>query len=219
MRFTRGWKLAIALLGAMALLMQGSAYATVTWTLSNYAHSAFANSTTDNTTGSYIPTDSLTVLPSGWPVAEANDATSPFGSNSPQNGDVVASGTVTAKWFTTFCSTATLSMTGKWVEPIDSGAPANSVAEINMTTSIFSTKVYILKVNGVYEIDTPSMPSGDICSSTTAGDTNVTVDATVSGTTRHVTQNPSTAGTYTSTGTWHDTNGTTHTDTASVTIT
>jgi hypothetical protein len=208
---------ALALAGAVALVAGGPASASVTWTLSDYHVNAYADSTTDNVTGSAIPTDSLTVLPSGWRVAEADNSTSPFGNNSPVNGDVVANGTATARW-QPFCTHSQLALTGKWVEPIDAGAPANTVAQINMQSTLFTTKVYILKVNGVYEIDVPTMPSAFICASTTDGETVTTVLGTVANTTRHVTQNPSTAGTYTATGTWHDTTGATHTDTPSVTI-
>jgi hypothetical protein len=211
------WKGVLALAGALSLLMTSAAYATLTWTLSDYTHDAYADSTTDIVYGSFIATDSLTIMPAGWGVAEANDLTSPV-QPPPQNGDTVATGTVTAKWTALFCATSTLSFTGKWVEPIDSGAPANSVGEINMTTSIFSTKVYILKVNGVYEFDTPSMPSGNICTSTTAGEWVTKILGTVAGATRHVIRNPHTPGVYTMTVTWHDGGGGTHTETASVTI-
>jgi hypothetical protein len=216
MRLTRIWKLVFGIGLAMAL-MTGNAHASVTWTLSDYHASAYANSTTDTTYGSFIATDSTTTLPSGWKVAHADNATSPFGANSPNNGDTVATGTAIAKW-APFCTHSTLTLTGKWVEPIDSGAPANTVAQINMQSTIFTTKVFITLTSGIYKIVTPSMPSAFVCSSTTDGETVITVDGTVSGTSRHVTQNTSTTGTATATTVWHDTAGGTHNDSASVTI-
>lgn len=216
MRIKRAWKTVFGIGMAMAL-MTGTAHASVTWTLSDYHASAYANSTTDTTYGSLIATDSTTTLPSGWLVAHADNTTSPFGNNSPNNGDTVATGTATAKWWP-FCTHSTMNLTGTWVEPIGSGAPANTVAQIDMVSSIFTTHVYITLTSGIYKIVVPSMPSSFVCSSTTDGETVITVDGTVSGTTRHVSQNPSTTGTVTATTVWHDTNGGTHNDSASVTI-
>lgn len=209
MRFNRMFKRGLALAGALTLLSAAAAHAADSWTLSSYVHDAYANSSTTTDYGSAIPASQTTTMPTGWRIAHADDATSPFGSSSPVNGDTVATGTANAKW-QPFCSQTGLPMTGKWVEPIDSGAPANTVAQINMQTTIFTTKVFITKTSsGPYKIETPNMPSSVICSGG-ANSTSVTVDGTVSGTTRHVSENPTATGTYCESTTWTDTSSVTH---------
>jgi hypothetical protein len=221
MRFKRSCQFAFSLLAAMAM-MTGSASAThtdfTTWTLSSYVHDAYANSDTTVTYNATRATTQTTTLPSGWKVAHADNTTSPFGNNSPNNGDTVATGTAHAKWLP-FCIEGDKSITGKWVEPIDTGAPANTVAQINMQTSIFTTKAFVRLISGVYSVYVPDMPDEFVCSSTTNGSSSLTILGTVSGTTRHVAENPASAGTYTANTTYTDTGSTNHSDDVSVTIT
>jgi hypothetical protein len=218
----RGWKLACGVLGALALLANPASAHTdfSTWTLSSYVHDAYANSAVSVTFGSTRATTMTTTMPSGWRIAHADNATSPFGANSPNNGDVVATGTATARWNLLFCASTTQNLTGTWVEPIDSGAPANTVAQINMDNDLgITTKTFITLSSGIYKIEIPDMPDQFVCSSTTNGATALTMLATVSGTTRHVAQNPTATGSKTATTTYVDTTGTSHSDDVSVTIT
>lgn len=212
----------LCFVGALLALTE-VAGATHTWTytysLSDDTHDAYADATSSVTYGSYIAATSVTELPTGWRVAQQT-GTSPI-TPIPNDGDTVGYGTATARW-QPFCISSNLSLTAKWEATIDAGAPANTVAQVTITGgSLFNTQAYIVR-NGVndYDINVPQMPSAFVCSTTTNGAMTLTTYGTVPGSSpaRRIARNPASAGTYTGTMTYTDTNGVTHTASDDVTI-
>lgn len=225
----RALKLAFAVLIALALTGE-HASAThsgfYSFSVANTSAGANSNATSNATFGSTRPTTMQIIFPPGVLIAHANDATSPI-SPPPQDNDIVAEGTATARWNLLFCASSTQDLDGEWVEPIDAGAPSGTVAQINMVNALgFTTKTFVKLVNSDsyfnsphYVIDVPDMPDQYVCSSTTNGATTITTYGVVPGTSRKVAQNPASAGTYTGYGYYTDTTGATHTGSDTVTIT
>lgn len=220
MRHILRWKGLLAFLGAFTLLTQaaGAHHATFDFTLSNYSTNAYANSTSTTTFGSYRAASMEIELPDGWRVAQQTGTTpiSPI----PNDGDVIGTGSATARW-APFCTSSTMTLTPRWESTISASAPANTVAQVNVSSTLFITEAFIVR-NGTndYDIVVPDMPDTFVCSSTTNGSMTLTIHGTVSGSnpTRYVAQNPATAGTYTANMSYVDTAGTTHTGSDSVTI-
>lgn len=207
----RALKLAFGVLVAMALMTEHAAAHTdfSTWALSSYSTNAYADHNTTMNFGSTRATSMTIDLADGFTITYTE----------PNDGDVVGSGTATARWVLFFCASSTQNLTAYWETTINSGAPANTVAQVNIVNGIgFTTYAYITLSNGDYKIEIPDMPDQHVCSSTTNGSTSLTLLGTVAGTTRHVVQNPSTTGVKTSNNTYVDTTSTNHSDDVSVTI-
>lgn len=212
MRIKRGWKLVLGVLGALTLMTNPASAHTdfSTWTLSSYSTNAYADHVTGMTFGSTRATTMTIDVAPGFTVTYSQ----------PNDGDVVGSGTATARWWLLFCASSTQNLTAYWETTINGSAPANTVAQINIVNAIgFTTYAYVTLSSGDYKIQVPDMPDEQVCSTTTNGATSLTILGTVAGTTRHVIQNPSTTGTKTSTNTYVDTTGASHSDDVSVTIT
>jgi hypothetical protein len=126
-------------------------------------------------------------------------------------------------------TTATIS----WVEPIGSGAPAGTVAELKLQASPFpglniTKRAFIVKSNGDtfqsgshYDISIPDMPDEFACSgSTSVSDLTTYGFARAGGatTTRVVARNPATAGTYNVFIEYKDTQGVLHQEAAIYTV-
>jgi hypothetical protein len=193
------------------LLLAQSAGAThelnFTFTLANTAKDANSNVATHLEPGAYLPKDMTFHLPPGVKVAHADDATSPV-TPPPQDNDIVGEGDSTAKWVLMFCASSTSTLTARWQEPVDSGAPSGTVAQIDVSNAIgFTTKVFVVNkssgdsyhAGAHYDLVIPDYPDQHMCSSTTNHVVNLTTYGTVSGTNplRKVAQNPSTCSTIT----------------------
>jgi hypothetical protein len=183
--------------------------------------------------GTYIAAKSTVHLPPGALVAHADDRTSPV-SPPPINGDQVGDGKNYSDLWQDGCgnpTTSTFKMT--WVEPIGSGAPAGSVAELKLSGTplpglTISKRAFVVKSNGDtyhsaphYDIVVPDMPDEFACSGSSGwGETTTYGFAQAGGVTtnRVVARNPSTAGVYTAFIEYTDTTGAVHSDFDTVSI-
>lgn len=229
MRLKRAATFAGVLVTALAMTAQSAGAGTwYTFSLANTAHDANSNGTSTTTYGSYRAKSQKIALDPGFVIAWADDANSPL-TPAPQDGDIVGEGSATAKWVLLFCGHATQSLTARWKEPIDSGAPAGTKAQINVANALgFTTKVYVEQVSSDshfntthYVLDIPDMPDEQVCSSTTDGASTLTTYGTVANTspTRIVSKNPSTTGSKTIYIDYVDTSNVTHSDSDTETIT
>ncbi|HEX7166526.1 MAG TPA: hypothetical protein VF230_06060 [Acidimicrobiales bacterium] len=228
----------VAALAASLLLVSSSANAhhdlQLSVSVSPTTAGAVANTTISSNSGTYLGTTSTTHLPPGALVAHANDSTSPV-SPSPQNGDVVGQIVSTSDSWIDGCGNPTnTTATVTWVEPVNSGAPAGTVAQIRGSAQILWTQIskdaYIVhKPNGDskhagahYDIVTPDEPDEYACSGSSASGTTTTYGYAKSGgvtTNRIVSKNPSTVGSHTVHKEYTDTSGNGHSDSASFSTT
>jgi hypothetical protein len=195
---------------------------------------AVADLTTYVSYGAYIPKSATTHLATGAVLAHADDSTSPV-SPSPQHGDVV--GTISASsdlWVNGCFGDENQSYTLSWVEPIGTGAPAGTVAELKATGSFFGITItkrafFVYKSSGDshnssahYDIVAPDMPDEATCSSSTPEQTTVGYGYARSGgsvTNRIVGKNPTSTGTAWSYFDFTDTANNNHADSDSFTVT
>ncbi|HEX9969891.1 MAG TPA: hypothetical protein VGB03_07100 [Acidimicrobiales bacterium] len=195
-------------------------HAAADFTVANSTANAYSNTTWFVTWGANLPTSMTLHYPTGWRWAHADDTTSPI-SPTPLDGDTVGGGTMTARW-EPFCSTppADRAMTVTW-EDTPSGGPSGAVAQVTVTVNLlFNSQGYVVRNgSGDYSLVFPDFPDQYICSTTTAGAMALTIYGTVPGTSRRVTQNLGSTGSYTTTVSYTDTAGTLHTANDSVTIT
>lgn len=196
--------------------------------------SAVADLTTYVSFGSHIPKSSVTHFATGALLAHADDSTSPFGTSSPQHGDETGSISASSDLWTNGCNgdeNQTYALT--WVEPIGSGAPTGTVAEMKATGSFFGINItkrafVVYKSSGDsangsahYDIVVPDMPDEITCSSSTPEQTTYGYGYAKSGgvtTSRIVGKNPSTTGTAWSYYDFTDTANATHSDSDSFTV-
>lgn len=195
---------------------------------------AVADMNTSQNSGTTLATASVTHLPPGALVAHANDATSPV-SPSPQNGDVVGSiDSLSDSWIDGCGNPKHTIATVTWVEPIGSGAPSGTVAQIRGSAQILFTTIsknayIVLKSSGDsyhsgshYDIVTPDEPDEYACSGSSASSTGVAYGYARSGgqvTNRIVAKNPSTVGTHTVWREITDSSSNTHSDSATFSTT
>lgn len=217
MRTRRARRHGVLALAAALLLVSQSASAnhgTSTTTLSDYHTNAYPTVTGQTEYGADEPATTETQLPTGWLVAhQVSNPATPI-SPVPNDEEVVGTGTSWALWVHTFCRQDDVNFTVTWEATIDANAPANTVAQLTATAiNIFTTQIYVVRnAANDYDVEIPNMPTASVCSSTTDGLTTLLLDGITAGG-RKVAQNPSTAGNYTGTGIYTDTNGTTHTTT------
>ena len=204
---------ALALAGGLLLLSQ-SAYAnhgSITWSVSPSTTNAYGDISSTTQYGADEPATGITQLATNWLIAhQVSSPASPI-TPIPNDEEQVGTGTATARCWHLFCGTGNVNMTITWESDM-TGAPANAVAHLTTTASgIFNTDTWVIR-NGTndYDLSTPNYPTSAICSSTTDGLTTMTLNGST-GNGNKVAQNPSTAGDYTGTGSYTDTNGTTHT--------
>lgn len=228
----------IAALVCSLLLVTASASAThdmqLSVSVSPTTAGAVSDVTTSSNSGTTLATSSVTHLPPGALVAHANDATSPV-SPPPQNGDVV--GTIDSysdSWIDGCGNPKHTIATVTWIEPIQSGAPAGTVAQLRGSATILFTQIsknafVVYKGSGDsyhagahYDIVTPDEPDEYACSGSSASSVGTSYGYARSGgsvTSRIVGKNPSTVGTHTVWREITDGGGTTHTDSATFSTT
>lgn len=218
----RSFRRGLAVAGALLLLTQSASanHGTSTISLSNYQTNAYPTVTATTQYGADEPATGETQLPTGWLVAHQVATPATPISPVPSDEEQIGSGTATARWVHLFCSQGNLNFTVTWESDM-TGAPAKAVGHATITAAgIFTTQAWIVR-NGTndYDIEIPTFPTATVCSSTTDGLTTINLNGTT-GNGNKVAQNPSTAGDYTGTGIYTDTNGTTHTTTGNtITIT
>lgn len=208
----------IACLVAASAVLSGPASASHTtfdFSAANLAANAYSTTTWSVFWGAQRPTSMTLSYPTGWRWAHADDANSPV-SPPPVDGDTVGSGTLTARW-APFCSSppSDRNVTVTWDD-----TPSGSVAQVTVSSFLlFSFEGYVVQ-NGTndYELVFPDFPDTFMCSNTTDGSMSLSIYGTVPGTTRRVTRNPASTGSYTASVTYDDVAATTHTATDSVTI-
>ncbi len=167
--------------------------------------------------------DSLTLhVPPGFKVAHSDDNTSPL-SPPPVDGEEVADAEITTEWKALFCGSSTVDLDGDWVDPMDAGAPADAVAQIELTGLANTIDVWVLyKSNGDsqfadahYDLYFPDF--GDPA----CDGSDFTFWFTLYGTTANgnvVAQNPCSDGSYTSYAVYTDVSGGSHSDSDTVSI-
>jgi hypothetical protein len=190
----------------------------VSFTVSPATTSAYADIATTVDFGSNEPSTMGLRAPTGWlyahQVATPPTPVSPI----PWDEEQIGSGWFAFRWTHTFCQANLIPATVTW-EADMTGKPANAVARWVITMQgLADVNVWIIRHGpGDYE-ERVSMPTSAICSSTTDGLFDFTVDCDLpSG--RKVCRNPPASGTYTATAEYTDTTGTFHTASASTTIT
>ncbi|HYO55948.1 hypothetical protein [Archangium sp.] len=187
-------------------------------------------STTGHTeSGTFIPASSIVHLPPGMLIAHADDLTSPV-SPPPLNGDSVGQANNYGDLWSDGCGNYTTTIANAtWVEPIGTGAPAGTVAELKLQATPFlgltiTKRAFIVKSNGDtfqsgahYDISMPDMPDEFACSGSSAkADLTTYGFARAAGATtnRVVARNPATPGTYNVYMEYKDTSGALHQDAA-----
>jgi hypothetical protein len=217
-------KTALALAGALLMLAPSAQanHATMSWTLNPLTTNSYGDIVSTTNYGGDEPATGETKVPTGWLVAHQVSSPATPITPVPSDEEQVGTGTATALWIHTFCDrNRDLSLTITWEATISSSAPANTVAQFTTTsTGIFNTDTFVVRTGtNDYKLVTPNYPTSAICSSTTDGLTTLSLDAELPSGNR-VFQNPATAGTYTATMTYTDTNGGNHTGTnANVSVT
>ena len=204
-----------------------------TFSVSPATAGAVADSTGHTETGTSLATSSTVHLPPGHLAAHADDRTSPV-SPPPLHGDVVGQVKSYGDLFHDGCGTyITSTSTITWVEPIGTGAPAGSVAELKIQGSplpglTITKRAFIVKSSGDtfqsgahYDITIPDMPDEFACSGSSSKNDLLTYGfARAAGvtTSRVVGRNPATAGTYNVYMQYKDTKGALHEDAAIYTV-
>jgi hypothetical protein len=198
---------------------------------------ATAGSVSDTTghteTGSYIAVSSTVHLPPGALIAHAADATSPV-SPPPMHGDVVGQVKSYGDLWNDGCGNyVTTTSTVTWVEPIGTGAPAGTVAELKIQGTplpglTITKRAFIVKSSGDsyqsgehYDISIPDMPDEFACSGSSSTSDMTTFGFAKAGgvtTNRVVGRNPATPGTYNVFIQYKDTKGVLHEDAAAYTV-
>jgi hypothetical protein len=204
-----------------------------TFSVSPATAGTVADTTGHTESGTYLPVSSTVHLPAGALVAHAADSTSPV-SPPPMNGDVVGQVKSYGDLWNDGCGnyiTSTSTMT--WVEPIGSGAPAGTVAELKIQGTpipglTITKRAFIVKSSGDtfqsgthYDITIPDMPDEFACSGTTSTSDMTTYGYAKAGgttTSRVVGRNPSTPGTYNVFIQYKDTKNVLHEDASSYTV-
>jgi hypothetical protein len=194
---------------------------------------AAADTTSHIVYGTNTASNTTVYLPAGHLIAHADDATSPV-SPSPLHGDVVGQIKIYGDLWNDGCGNyITSTATVTWVEPIGTGAPAGTVAELKIQASplpglTITKRGFVVKSNGDtyqsgshYNITIPDMPDEFACSGSSS-----TYDLTTYGfaraggvtTSRAVARNPATAGTYNVFIEYKDTAGALHQDATTYTV-
>ena len=204
-----------------------------TFSVSPATAGSVADTTGHTESGTYLGVSSTVHLPPGALVAHAADSTSPV-SPPPMHGDVVGQVKSYGDLWNDGCGnyiTTTSTMT--WVEPIGTGAPSGSVAELKIQGTplpglTITKRAFVVKSSGDtyqsgahYDIVIPDMPDEFACSGS-----NSTSDMTTFGfakaagvtTNRVVGRNPATPGTYNVFIQYKDTAGALHEDAAAYTV-
>jgi hypothetical protein len=200
-----------------------------TFSVSPATAGAVADTTGHTETGTYLATNSTVHLPAGHLAAHADDRTSPV-SPPPLNGDVVGQVKSYGDLFNDGCGNyITSTSTITWVEPIGSGAPAGTVAELKIQGTplpglTITKRAFIVKSTGDtfqsgthYDITIPDMPDEFACSGSSSKSDLTTYGFARSGgvtTNRVVARNPATAGTYNVFLQYKDTKNALHEDAA-----
>lgn len=217
---------ALGFLGAFLLVVQAATAghgAMCSVSQSTYVVDAYPDVTMSTNVGSQWPATFDVDVPAGYDIAHASAATSPI-TPVPDDEDVVGSGTATAKWLHLFCATGNVNLTLTWETTWVSPTPSGAVAMIEMGAlgGLFNSYVFVVKQGEHdYLLSVPNLPSSTVCSSTTNGSLQLTIDGSVPGSSpaRRVIQNPATPGDYTWVFSYTDTSGGYHSCSATVTIT
>jgi len=185
-------------------------------THSSYTKDAYATITTSTSYGAYGPEDIdfSTDLPAGYDVAQQT-GTSPI-SPIPADEEVVGGGTITADWLP-LCTRGHRNITVKWEATIPSSAPANTVAALSFEDGIFSIDGYVVRQGASDYQVIAALPSTLFCGAVNGSLTLTFLGSTAAG--NKFVQNPATAGNYTWNTSYVDTNGASHSDSDTVTIT
>lgn len=215
MRRILKWKGLLAFLTAFVMMSQpaGAGHITFSFSVATATTNAYSDTTSTINYGTTEVASQTIQLPNGWKVAQQTGTTpiSPI----PLDGHTVGTGTATATW-EPFCngSSSNKTMTPRWESTIDAGAPANTVAQINVAVDfLFTTKVYVVRNAAEdYDLVVPDMPDTFVCNGKASSMTlTIWGDYASQGTTYRVAQNPSTAGNYKATLTGTESGGTNHT--------
>jgi hypothetical protein len=204
-----------------------------TFTVTPSTAGAVADTTGRSNAGTNIPVNSTVHLPPGALVAHADDRTSPV-SPPPLNGDVVGVSKSYGDLWNDGCGNyVTTTSTVTWVEPIGSGAPAGTVAELKIQGTplpglTITKRAFIVKSSGDtfqsgahYDITIPDMPDEFACSGSSSSSELTTYGYARAGgvtTSRVVGRNPATPGTYNVFIQYKDTNGALHEDASYYTV-
>lgn len=107
-------------------------------TLADNSAGAHSDTTAYTDYGTDQPESGTTHLAPGFEVNHAGT------SDSPDDGEKVGEIQATAEWKATLCSEQTMTLDAEWVEPVESGAPADTVAQIKVTGLSSDIDVWVI---------------------------------------------------------------------------
>lgn len=219
MRFKRLTKLLFATVGVLLLTADGaSAHSghTVTFSSSTYALNANATITSGVTFGS-VEVDTMTIdIPAGIKLAHDDQHGNELASN-PDDEANLGSGTAKASWSFLFCGVTTVNLSVSFEEDM-TGAPAGAVAHYQVVAASVGTyDVWAIEENDAnddYKLTIDLDQLWTCSSSSQPSDANVSLTINGTATGGVVSQNPSATGCYTSTVTFIQVGGTSHSGSA-----
>lgn len=219
MRFKHLTKLLFAVVGIVMLTANGAgAHSghTVTFSSSSYALNANANVTSGVTFGS-VEVESMVIdLPAGVKLAHDDNKGNELASN-PDDEAQIGSGTAKASWSFLFCGVGTVNLTVSFEEDM-TGAPAGAVAHYQVVAASVGTyDVWAIEENDAnddYKLTTTLNPLWTCSSASQPSDANMSLTINGTATGGVVQQNPSSTGCYTSTVTFIEVGGTSHSGSA-----
>jgi hypothetical protein len=222
-----------AVTGAVAVLALSAAPALAhhdlgyTYKPSSTSVGAVFNSTSSADYGTNMGVSQVTHLAPGTLMAHADDATSPV-SPTPIDGDQVGETATVGDLSIDGCGNPTTTPSKVyWQEPIGSGAPAGTVAELEVIAKPFTfftitKRAFIVKTAAGYDFVVPDLPDESQCAGSSGSTTNTSYGfvKTASGTTtnRILQRHGSTTGTKTVAFEYTDTSGATHSDSATFSL-
>jgi hypothetical protein len=219
MRFKRLTKLLFATASVLFLTADGAhghAGHTVTFSSSSYALNANANITSGVTFGA-VEVDTLTIdVPAGIKLAHDDQFGNELASN-PDDEASIGSGTAKASWSFLFCGVGTVNLSASFEEDM-TGAPANAVAHYQIVAASVGTyDVWAIEENDANDdykltVDLNQIWTCSSASQPSDANTQLTINGTATG--GVVAQNPSATGCYSSTVTFIEVGGTSHSGSA-----
>ena len=188
---------------------------------------AVFNSTSSANYGTNMGVSQVTHLAPGTLMAHADDATSPV-SPTPIDGDQIGATQTVGDLSADGCGNPTTTPSKVyWQEPIGSGAPAGTVAELEVVANPFyfltiRKRAFIVKTAAGYDFVVPDLPDESQCAGSSGSTTNTSYgfvkSSSGTNTNRILQRHGSTGGSKTVTFEYKDTNGATHTDTATFSL-
>lgn len=201
-----------ALVAALAIAMTVPVGATSGITVNSFT-------STDDDAGDPVgsTTDTTTTINYDWLLIDmdgAIDVVEDSDSAAPNNGDIIGSTTISAKFAVFFCIRSTYTFDSEWVSPISGSAPTGTTAQFNIKAPTGDVPAYVIPDSNGNDVIHVDMRSTDACTSDPRVEMDVTTYSRVNNRNNGaVVARNTTAGNYTITVSVDS-----HSDTASYTV-